>query len=62
MVGSESEVKALRSLVRLNLEGTAFKVEESDNIFRVESNSKGLNESDSDAISLFASIMHKRWT
>lgn len=43
-MGSESEVKAVRSLMKLNLEGTALRVEESAKTFKVVSNSKGPRE------------------
>ena len=60
-MGIESEVKAVWSLGKLNLEGMAFKVDESDNNFRVSSNSKCLNDSDSpttDPIEFMCGLAH----
>ena len=62
MIGIESVVKAVRSLGKLNLEGMAFKVDESDNNFRVSSNSKCLNDSDSpttDPIEFMCELAHR---
>lgn len=55
MIGRESEVKAVRSLVKLNLEGTDFREEEDDKSLRVASNSKCLNESETATLDAIAS-------